>query len=68
MNIYTSAYYMKQGYKIRRPNWAIGEFIFDICGVIEKCFVEHDAQSSLGDWFPYTEDLLATDWELFIEE
>lgn len=67
MNIYTAALYMKEGFKVRRPTWDQGEYIYNCCGVIERCTVE-GVHQSLGDWVAYAEDLLSNDWEIIIED
>ncbi len=67
MDIHAATHYMKEGYKVRRPTWDQGEYIYNCVGVIERCTVEGTSQS-LGDWVVYLSDLIATDWEILIED
>lgn len=55
MNIQTAAQYMRQGYRIRRPNWAYDEWM-------------DNANFQDGMSFPfYRDELLADDWEIITD-
>jgi hypothetical protein len=71
MDIATAAQYMKLGYRVTRPSWPQGEYIYNCCGVIERITSEsHDGPTyySDGEWLPYMEDLSASDWEILTKD
>jgi len=58
---------MKSGYRIRLPHWGVDEFIYHICGIIEKQdseFSQDHKSHSRGDWLSHLDELLSTDWEI----
>lgn len=67
MDIHSAAHYLKNGYRIRRPDWESGEYIFPLEGMLYSRWHEHHGHSE-GIWNPELGDLLANDWELLIDE
>lgn len=70
MNIYTAALHMQQGYRVMRPVWPVGEYVANCCGVLERRWsesVDGQTHSSLGEWLPYLDDIVADDWEIITQ-
>lgn len=79
MNIHTGAIYMKQGYRIRRPQWDSGQFLLidkfnaverthliTVVKLVNKEMKEHTYETSDAILDLTPNDLLAEDWELVI--
>ena len=68
MDIHTAAHYMRHGYRIRRANWGVPNYVFIDDVSHQLCMCE------ITPWYvfphgmtPSIEDLLATDWELITD-
>ena len=68
MNFEEALSYLKQGEKIYREKWkdSAVQFIYLKDNIIFEIFYQEDILKTTT-WFPSHEDLLASDWKIFIK-